>query len=85
MLGIVSNMNQHLNMQAVEGAGAGRFERAGRLESRALGDLALSFLARPAYTEAAQGLARTLSRYDAATRLQDLLARIPVHTSASVL
>jgi UDP:flavonoid glycosyltransferase YjiC (YdhE family) len=85
VLGIVSNMNQHLNMQAVEQAKAGRFTRAGTIESRALGDLALSFLARPSYTEAAQGLARTLARYDAATRLQDLLSRIPVHTTSAVL
>lgn len=85
VLGIVSNMNQHLNMQAVEQAKAGRFTRAGTIESRSLGDLALSFLARPSYTEAAQALARTLARYDAVTRLQDLLSRIPVHTSSAVL
>ena len=84
VLGIVSNMNQHLNMHAVAEAGAGRLVRAGSVERGALGDLVLSFLARPSYTEAAQGLARTLERYDAVARLQDLLARIPVHTSSSV-
>ena len=85
VLGIVTNMSEHLNMQAIEQAGAGRFVRAGSVEPAALGDLVQSLLVRAAYTEAAEGLAATFRHYDAATRLQDFLARIPVHTSSSML
>lgn len=81
VVGIVSNMNQHLNMQAVKQAGAGLFVRAGEVEPGLMGDLVLNILARPSYTEAARGLARTLAKYDASTRFQDLISKIPVHAT----
>jgi UDP:flavonoid glycosyltransferase YjiC (YdhE family) len=84
VVGIVSNMNQHLNMQAVSLAGAGLFARAGEVEPGLVRDLVLKLLARPSYPEAARGLARTLAKYHAAERFQDLISKIPVHTTTGI-
>ena len=84
VVGIVSNMNQHLNMQAVSLAGAGLYTRAGEVEPGLVRDLVLQILARSSYSDAARALARTLAKYDAAARFQDLISKIPVHTATGI-
>ena len=79
VVGIVNNMSQTLVMEAVTQAGAGSFLRAGELEPNILRDAILKIMARPSFAEAARQLGRTLAKYDASTRFQDLISKIPMH------
>lgn len=66
VLGIASNMDQHLAMTAIEDAGAGLLLRAGNVDEQGLAQ-ALGHLADdPSFTAAARGLADEFVRWDAA-------------------
>ena len=74
VIGIASNLDQHLNMQALQRAGAGirlRSESAG-LDSirRAVARI----MSQPEYSQAAQRLAEVFAEYDAASRFRALVA-----------
>ena len=80
VLGITSNMNQHLNMETIRRAGAGEFLAAGAVSARAVRMLVSRMLGVARYTDGSRALAAAFSRYDAATRLQNLLSRIPARS-----
>lgn len=58
VLGIASNLDQHLNMQAIEAAGAGLLLRTERLKARSVSAAVRQLLDRPGYRQSAQELAR---------------------------
>jgi UDP:flavonoid glycosyltransferase YjiC (YdhE family) len=76
VLGICSNLDQYLNMDAVSRAGAGEVVRAGRTTARVVRNSVQSILEQIAYTEAARQLAAACSRYHAPMRFQQLLAQL---------
>jgi UDP:flavonoid glycosyltransferase YjiC (YdhE family) len=72
VIGVCSNLDQFLNMQAVQDAGAGVMLRsdalsAGRLRS------AIARAQAPSYAEAAQRLQTDAARYDPISRFEDLI------------
>jgi UDP:flavonoid glycosyltransferase YjiC (YdhE family) len=68
VLGIGSNMDQHLTMQAVRQAGAGILLRAGKADRRAVRRAVQELLAFPGYRQAAGRVAAEFARFDAAGR-----------------
>jgi UDP:flavonoid glycosyltransferase YjiC (YdhE family) len=76
VLGIASNMDQHLNMEAVQRAGAGELLRAGRADAFGIRSAVERILADPSYTAAAGRLARAFSHYHAPSRFQALIKRV---------
>lgn len=68
VLGIASNMDQHLTMKAVEQAGAGILLRAGKTERRAVRQAVQQLLATADYRQAAGRIAAGFSRFDAGSR-----------------
>jgi len=76
VLGLASNMDQHLNMAGVQRLGAGillRSECAGLAAIRAA---VIRILEDSSYAESANGLARILSAYDAPNRFQEILSLV---------
>lgn len=57
VIGIASNLDQHLNMEAMERAGAGLLLRTERLKSRHVAHAVTQMLNRPDYRQAARALA----------------------------
>jgi UDP:flavonoid glycosyltransferase YjiC (YdhE family) len=68
VLGIASNMDQHLTMQAVRQAGAGILLRAGKADRRAVRRAVQALLAPPDYRQAAGRVAAEFTRFDAPSR-----------------
>jgi len=68
VLGIASNMDQHLTMQAVKKAGAGILLRAGQTNRRAVRQAVQELLASPGYRQAAGQVAAEFARFDAVSR-----------------
>lgn len=68
VLGIASNMDQHLTMQAVRLAGAGILLRAGKVDRRTLRHAVQELLASSACRLAAGRVAAEFARFDAASR-----------------
>ncbi|WP_454561458.1 glycosyltransferase [Mycobacterium haemophilum] len=62
VVGVASNLDQHLNMEAVEQAGAGVLLRTERLKSRRVADAVTQVLSRAEYRQAAQRLAEAFGR-----------------------
>jgi len=73
VLGIPSNLDQYLNMQAVAAAGAGRLLRAGLSTTEAVRKAATAMLEDHAPVHAAGRLAAGFRRHDAASRFGALL------------
>jgi UDP:flavonoid glycosyltransferase YjiC (YdhE family) len=78
VVGLVSNMDQHLNMEAVRRLGAGELLRAETANPAAIRAAVERILTRPTYSEAASGLARIFSQYSAPHRFEAILDQIPV-------
>ncbi len=76
VLGITSNMDQQLNMQAIVGAGAGRMMRQSQASVQALRDTVGQMTGSESYVQAAAGLADMFSRYHAAQRFRTLVAEV---------
>ena len=76
VLGICSNLDQYLNMQAVEAAGAGISLRAGKTTPGAVRSAVERLLGDATYLEAAGRLAEHYRGYDAATRFSDIVAGV---------
>jgi UDP:flavonoid glycosyltransferase YjiC (YdhE family) len=74
VLGLASNMDQHLNMEAIQSRGAGILLRSEHATPAAIRSAVVGMLDDPSYAEAAAGLSRAFSRYDPAARLRTLLA-----------
>ena len=70
MIGIASNLDQYLAMSAIETAGAGRLLRAGTLTKEIVQRAIEEVLDDPAYLSAAQRMALTFSKWDAAARFR---------------
>jgi UDP:flavonoid glycosyltransferase YjiC (YdhE family)/ubiquinone/menaquinone biosynthesis C-methylase UbiE len=85
VLGIASNMNQHLNMRTVRRTGAGELLRAGSATEGAIASSVMKMLAQPAYAQAAAALAEIYSRYDSAARFRERIAAIPSRTRPRVV
>jgi UDP:flavonoid glycosyltransferase YjiC (YdhE family) len=73
VLGLCSNMDQFLNMEAICRTGAGLLLRAGHLDGARLRMAVNHLLAQPEYTAKAKKLAKTFSQYDAIARFQALV------------
>ncbi len=81
VIGLCSNMDQLLNMGAVERLGAGITLRAGRASTANLLEAATAILNNPSYAHAAKQVGKTLAQIDAAQRFRDIVAEIPRHGS----
>lgn len=73
VLGLPSNLDQFLNMQAVEASGAGWLLRADRADAASIRLAAEHLLTTASYTEAAQRIAQTFDRYPAGPRFRRLV------------
>jgi UDP:flavonoid glycosyltransferase YjiC (YdhE family) len=76
VLGLVSNMDQHLNMGAVQRLGAGELLRAEAATKTTVRAAVERILAGPAYATAAARLARICSEVHAPSRFRAILAAI---------
>ena len=74
VIGICSNMDQFLNMEAVVACGAGIALRADEVSAAALAATIQRILAEPGFRQAALTLRDALSRYDAPRRFAELAA-----------
>ena len=77
VLGLASNMDQHLNMATVQQAGAGVLLRSEHARPARVRAAVIRILDEPSYEAAASRLARALAGYDAPRRFQDVLTRPP--------
>lgn len=76
MLGLASNMDQHLNMAGVVRLGAGILLRCERARPAAIRAAVMQMLDDSAYAEAAARSARIFSSYDAAGRFQEIVTSV---------
>ncbi len=73
VLGVASNMDQHLNMAGIAQCGAGLLIRSDRASLDALRTSAALMLDHPAYSAAARSLAGLFSRASAAERFRSII------------
>lgn len=85
VLGIASNMNQHLNMRTVRRTGAGELLRAGTATAESIRAVVMKMLAQPAYGQAAAALAEIYARYDAGERFRERIAACSSRGSSNVV
>lgn len=76
VIGVCSNMDQLLNMQAMQRLGCGVLLRAGRLRPDQLAVIVARMLQDPAPARAATRMGETLARYDSARRFRELVSEI---------
>jgi UDP:flavonoid glycosyltransferase YjiC (YdhE family) len=76
VIGVCSNLDQLLNMTAMERLGCGVLLRAGGLAAVTLRDAARTVLDTPSYSHAAKRMAQTVNRYDAGQRFRDTVAEM---------
>lgn len=76
VIGIAGNMDQLLNMQAIEHLGAGITLRADRTTQASIKMAANSLLHTPSYAQAAGRIAEILLQYDPAQRFREVVADI---------
>lgn len=76
VLGIASNMDQFLNMRAVQQAGAGRLVRSDRASTHNISQAARALLGGPACEEAARRLSAVFARYSARDTFREMVAGI---------
>jgi UDP:flavonoid glycosyltransferase YjiC (YdhE family) len=62
VVGVAANLDQHLNMEAIERAGAGILLRTERIKSRRVADAVMQAISRPEYRQAARRLADAFER-----------------------
>ncbi len=73
VLGVPSNLDQHLNMQAVQRSGAGVMIRSEHATGRNIHQTVTRILATPSYVEAANRVAKEFSTYHALDRFTTLV------------
>lgn len=76
VLGIAGNMDQYLNMQAVNASGAGRLVRADRIEQRAIQSLVREMLGNSSMRQKAHQIGERMARQDLDRSLRDVLGSI---------
>ncbi|MEZ5502010.1 MAG: glycosyltransferase [Halioglobus sp.] len=79
VIGITGNLDQFLNMAAIESSGAGRALRASRCDRVALLASIQSVLGEPAYRDAARDLSRRLALYDYSDEFNRLIKEICIN------
>jgi UDP:flavonoid glycosyltransferase YjiC (YdhE family) len=84
VLGLVSNLDQHLNMGAVVSHGAGTLVRAETATVESIRTSVEQMLDERAFSRAASRLAETFSRYDAGVRFQAILAEVSADESSAL-
>ena len=80
VLGICSNMDQLLNMTAVQGLGAGISLRAGKANFAEIRSAINALLEQPAYLEAAGRVRQAVLQHDAMQHFQKVVAEILQHS-----
>ena len=80
VLGICSNMDQLLNMTAVQGLGAGISLRAGKANLAEIRSAIHALLEQPAYIEAAGRVRQAVLQHDAMQHFQEVVAEILQHS-----
>lgn len=83
VLGICSNMDQLLNMNAVQGLGAGIALRAGKAKLAEIRAAVGLLLEKPDYAEAAGRVQQAVLQHDARQHFQDIVAEILQHSAGS--
>jgi len=73
VLGLASNMDQHLNMEGVQRLGAGMLLRSEYSDRDAVRAAVTQMLDNPCYSQAASELGRVFAAYDAPRRFQEIL------------
>lgn len=73
VLGLASNMDQHLNMEGVQRLGAGILLRSECASPDAVRAAVTQMLDNPRYSEAASEVARMFATYDAPSRFKEIL------------
>lgn len=76
VIGIAGNMDQLLNMQAIERLGAGITLRADGVSQTGIQKVIKAVLQSPSYVQAAENIAQTLVHYDPALRFREIVANI---------
>lgn len=83
VLGICTNMDQLLNMNAVQELGAGIALRAGKANFAVIQAAANTLLHNPAYLEAAGRVRQSVLQYDSRQHFQEIVAEILLHAEDS--
>lgn len=76
VLGVPANLDQHLNMAALEKAGVGRILRSEHLRSSSLRDVVLRMLADTSLSQRAAAMAETNNRYSAPRRFAEIVHEV---------
>jgi len=76
VLGIARNLDQHLNMQAVERAGVGMLLRSDACSAAAIRDAVRHLLDTPSFNERAARMSDAFRRYDAPSAFASATARL---------
>ena len=76
VIGLCSNMDQLMNMNAVERMGAGIMFRAARMSSSDLKEAVTTLLDNVSYSQAASRAAKVLLGYDAGQRFREFVAKV---------
>ncbi len=84
VLGICSNMDQLLNMNAIERLGAGITLRAAGLTSAGLSEAATAMLDNLSYTQVASRFGQAIAQVDAGQRFREIVAEIVRETQGAV-
>jgi len=79
VIGITANMDQFLNMQAIERLGAGITARAGRTGVNEIRNTVAASLGNSSYSKAANRAAKVLLEYDSTERFHEIIAGILLH------
>ena len=75
VLGLPNNLDQLLNMEAVQHSGAGNLLRTERANTTEIRKAVMNILNNAVYSEAAAKLAQLFSKYNAAKRFSNLIAQ----------
>ena len=73
VLGLASNIDQHMNMDAVCRTRGGAMLRAEESTVKEIRNCVTKMLAQPEYSEAAQAIAKIFAKYDAPSRFREIL------------
>ena len=76
VIGVAGNLDQYLNMAAIERTGAGRVLRAGTCRARDLVEVVSQMLADGSVRECAKALAVRLAQYDCVTEFTNVINEI---------
>lgn len=76
VIGIAGNMDQLLNMQAIERLGAGITVRTDKITQTSIQNAVNLILHTPSYTKTAEHTAKILQRYDPAERFLEIVTKI---------